>query len=131
MVISISLNRVWGWCKAWLPVILWASLIFYLSAQPDLRISPDQLMDLLLRKAAHMTVFGVLFVLFRRALSHHQSWLAILLTVLYALTDEWHQSFIKGRHADLKDVFIDFSGCLIAFLLLQLIRIRIAKMRVA
>lgn len=39
---------------------------------------------------------------------------ALLLTILYALSDEWHQSFVKGRSASISDVLIDTTGAVIA-----------------
>lgn len=99
----------------WLPVLIWASLIFYLSAQPDLRISQDALLDKILRKAAHMFVFGVLWLLLLRAFNWRNIWLAFGLTIAYAASDEYHQHFVYGRHADIKDVGIDTIGSGIAY----------------
>ncbi len=48
-------------------------------------------------------------------------WLALLLSILYALTDEFHQIFIPGRHPSLVDVFgFDGGGAVIALFLEQL-----------
>jgi len=42
-------------------------------------------------------------------------WLAWLLAVLYAMTDEFHQSYVPGRHPSVWDVVIfDNLGALIA-----------------
>lgn len=44
--------------------------------------------------------------------------LALFLAIAYALSDEWHQSFVPGRSATLSDVMVDASGSLIGLLLI-------------
>lgn len=108
----------------WLPVVLWAGLIFAFSAQPNLRIAEADSLDFVLRKAGHMFVFGVLSVLLWRALSSAGVRCAIVsswvLTVAYASSDEFHQSFTQGRHPSPVDVGIDASGAVIALCILVL-----------
>ena len=89
------------------------------SAQPDLRISPDPGLDFVLRKAAHMAVFGVLALLIWWAIETTTSWrraglLALALALAYAVTDEFHQGLVAGRHASAVDVAIDAAGASIA-----------------
>lgn len=56
------IRRAPAW--AWLVAALgWAAMIFVLSHQPSLAVSPDPLVDLPLRKGAHMAVYAVLAVL--------------------------------------------------------------------
>jgi VanZ family protein len=50
--------------------------------------------------------------------------LALGFTVLYAMTDEFHQGFVAGRHPSLVDVGIDATGALIAVVVVSLIRSR-------
>ena len=96
----------------WLAVAGWMALIFFLSSQPQLPSPPDPLADLIFKKGAHFTVYAVLAVLFRRALPPSRwIWaLSWMFTVLYASSDEWHQSFVPGRHPQLTDVLIDVCG---------------------
>jgi VanZ family protein len=113
----------------WLPVVLWAALIFAFSAQPNLRFAQADSVDFVVRKAGHMLVFGVLAILLWRALMSAQtsrpivwSW---LLTAAYAGSDEFHQSFTSGRHPSPLDVGIDAAGALIALCILVVwIRLR-------
>ena len=96
----------------WLAVAGWMALIFFLSSQPRLPSLPDSWADFLFKKGAHFTVYAVLVVLFRRALPPGRwiwarSW---ILAMLYAASDEWHQSFVPGRHPQLTDVLIDACG---------------------
>ena len=113
----------------WLPAIAWAGLIFAFSAQPNLRFVPDAGLDFVIRKAGHMTVFGILALLLWRAVAtttaRRWPWAwALALTVLYAVTDELHQGFVAGRHPSAVDVGIDAAGALIAVVAVALIRSR-------
>jgi VanZ family protein len=97
----------------WLPVLLWAGLIFALSSIPNLGTGLGT-WDLLLRKAAHMTEYAVLALLLVRAVGHEAP--ALALGVVYAASDEVHQSFVRGRHASPVDVAIDTVGLLVGLL---------------
>jgi VanZ family protein len=90
------------------PLVLMA-VIFFLSAQPDLS-SGLQGWDLILRKLAHMTEYGVLYLLWRRALPAAPGWTPVAIALAYAATDEWHQTFVTGRHGTPVDVLIDAVG---------------------
>jgi hypothetical protein len=106
--------------------VAWAGVIFAASSRPDLRVSDDDLTDLILRKLAHMLVFGVLAVLVARAITlAGPSRLRVLaaawlLTLAYAASDEWHQTFVQGRAGAPRDVAIDMLGATIALVLLHL-----------
>ena len=108
---------------AWFPVFLWMGLIFYLSSLPSLRIT-EGLSDLILRKLAHITEYAILFFLFWRGLDQSGSFskkkrllAAFILTVLYAVTDEYHQTFVSGRSGAVRDVAIDTAGALAGLIL--------------
>jgi len=107
--------------KYWLLVILWMAAIFILSAIPNLKTELEQ--DFLLRKIAHMVEFGILTFLFFRAISaqggspHKAIIFSFIFSLFYALTDEYHQTFIEGRQGALRDVGIDSIGILIASLI--------------
>jgi VanZ family protein len=107
---------------AWLLVLVWAGFIFTLSATPDLRFAQADVVDFVVRKAGHMAAFGILAVLAWRAISYSRQRGAIAaslaLTILYAASDEFHQSFTAGRHASPVDIGIDSAGALIALLAL-------------
>ncbi|MBJ7332972.1 MAG: VanZ family protein [Solirubrobacteraceae bacterium] len=97
------------------PALALTGLIFYLSAQPDLS-SGIEGWDFVLRKLGHMTVFGTLFLALWWAMPR-QPVASAAITVLYAVSDEWHQSFTAGRHGTPVDVLIDATGVLIAYVL--------------
>ena len=109
---------------SWLPVLFWASLIFYLSGIPSLDSGLGE-WDTILRKCAHITEYAVLAFLTLRAC--HRTWPdsngrtlwvgALVFGCLYAISDEWHQSFVPGRGPSLADVGFDSVGvCLGVFL---------------
>lgn len=129
--------------KAWLPALLWMTIIFLMSATPgdlsgeqsglivrmllavhsfffgDAQLSPDTLalLHTLVRKAAHMAEYAVLACLYLYALRKNDvpcpCLLAIALCALYAASDELHQAFVPGRGSSPVDVMIDTAGACI------------------
>ncbi|MDX6449546.1 MAG: hypothetical protein QOD08_2009 [Gaiellaceae bacterium] len=93
----------------WLPVVAWAAVIFVFSSIPHLSTGLGT-WDLILRKLAHATEYGILAALLLRALGRPVA--AALLAVAYAASDELHQHFVSGRHAAPLDVAIDAAGVL-------------------
>ena len=111
----------------------WMSLIFYLSSIPGDELGPDTLIINLIKKSGHFIIFGVLAALYlstlkgRKLLEETGSVLFILslfLTLLYAVSDEYHQSFTPGRHSSGYDVIIDACGALTVLGLLYSLKIR-------
>ena len=92
------------------------ALIFVLSAQPDLNSGLGG-WDTLLRKLAHMAGFGLLWWLWLRALGPRATLAAAVITLAYAATDEWHQSFVHGRSGRPADWLIDAAGVGIAIVI--------------
>ncbi len=101
--------------NVWLPIVAWAAAIFALSAVPALD-SGLGLWDLALRKAAHFSEYAVLGALLARAVREFP---AFALAVLYAVSDELHQTFVPGRAGTLLDLGIDAGGALAGILLLR------------
>lgn len=101
----------------WAPVLLWAGLIFYLSSIPDTRTGGGaELPELMFRKFAHLFVYGTLAFLLARALTGY-GWklrrimgMGLFLCILYAASDEIHQSFVPGRFCKVRDVALDSLG---------------------
>lgn len=100
----------------WIPVALWAGVIFALSAIPSLSTDLGT-WDLVLRKLGHLTEFAILGVLLYRALSRAPA--AIALAALYAVTDELHQAFVSGRNAAARDWLIDTAGAVTGVILFK------------
>jgi VanZ family protein len=97
----------------YLPPLALMALIFALSAQPNLS-SGLGAWDLVLRKLAHMVAFGLLWALWQRALRRPAA--AALITLLYAASDELHQSGVEGRNGSPWDWAIDAAGVALAVL---------------
>ena len=99
--------------RAWGPIVLWAAVIFAFSSVPSLS-SGLGTWDLVLRKIAHLSEYAILGALLMRAI--RQPAVAILAGGLYAVSDEIHQHFVRGRHAAWYDVLIDTVGVTIGVL---------------
>ena len=97
----------------WLPVVIWAAVIFTLSSIPSLSTGLGT-WDTILRKGAHLTEYAVLGGLLYRALGREA--LALAVGIAYAATDELHQYFVRGRHASPVDVAIDAVGVAVGML---------------
>lgn len=113
---------MWKTVHTYLPPLLWAGLIFFLSNQSTLPSMETNLFDFAFKKLAHVTVYAVLYLLIYRAMllnafSPRQLlvW-PIALCFVYALSDELHQSFTPGRHPALMDIGFDMVGVGIAWL---------------
>jgi VanZ family protein len=122
--------------REWVPVILWGALIFTLSTStfsaantakifdpllrfliPGISTAAVDVGHMLIRKLAHFTEYGILFWLLVRGPMAERPYLALMLCIVYALTDEGHQVFVPGRTASLYDVALDSSGALFSHFL--------------
>jgi VanZ family protein len=104
----------------WLPALFTMLIIFLVSAQPSSNLPSFNWADNLVKKGGHMIGYALLAIGYWRGLGFTpKKWpLAWLLAVLYAVTDEFHQSFVPGRFASLWDVLIfDNLGALVPLLL--------------
>lgn len=121
----------------WLPVILWLALIFVFSTDlfsgsntagifiPLIEsffpgISPGAVAQthFVIRKLGHFGAYFILALLVMRALREENNRpaerrhmiFAAMFVALYAIGDEFHQSFVPSRGASVVDVLIDISG---------------------
>ncbi len=90
-------------------------VIFFFSAQPDRSLDFGQ--TTLVSKLAHVAEYTVLGGLIQWAMGIRRAWPAWLMTIAYAATDEFHQSFVPGRTARMTDVLIDAAGAAIGIAL--------------
>lgn len=119
-----SLSQILNdYIAAYLVAAMWATFIFLLSSRSALPSFDTSIADFLFKKSAHMFVYGVLYVLLYRAgrKMHPQNswaviWLPIIISLIYAITDELHQYFVPGRYGTIRDVGIDMLGVGIVFL---------------
>jgi phosphoglycerol transferase MdoB-like AlkP superfamily enzyme len=109
-------------------LIIWVLTIYYLSSQGLEFIGPFNVWGFIIRKIFHMFEFAVLALLVFRILrstdKRHIYWdiaWTFIFTVLYAISDEYHQTLTPGRVGTYRDVLIDSFGALVAvwFLILD------------
>ena len=127
--------------KRWLPVLSWLGLIFIgstdlMSAEhtsriigpilrwfnPDISAASLARAQFLVRKAAHLSEYAILAILFWRGLRGGNAWaskssilfaITLLVCAAFAASDEFHQSFVPTRTSSVQDVMIDIVGALI------------------
>jgi VanZ family protein len=91
-------------------------LIFWLSSLPDLAVREAHPLVLLLSNLAHVPIFGALAYCVVRALAgsgrvnreHYVA--AFTISIVLAVLDEWHQSFVPGRDVSVGDLLLDGTG---------------------
>lgn len=128
---------------AWILVVFWMGVIFYFSSQPavqsaklsthvtELTISFFGFdmgvggLEFYIRKSAHFIVYLILGGLTLHALKWSRvsraTVVAFAICVFYAISDEFHQLFVLGRSAQVRDVFIDGIGAAMGILLCVLL----------
>jgi Predicted integral membrane protein len=102
--------------KRWLPAILMMVVIFGFSSITGKEMPNFGTWDLIVKKGAHVLGYALLALLlwYAQGFDKNRWWLALLLAVLYAISDEFHQSFIAGRHSSWVDALV-IDGCGAAF----------------
>lgn len=90
-----------------------------------LAIELSQKLNRPLRKVAHASIYfvlGILLIVFLKFCHVRKYYLySLIISFLYACTDEFHQKFVAGRTASISDVLIDTTGCIVGLLLFYLI----------
>jgi len=103
----------------WAPVIAYMVVIFFESSMSDAPLPPN-----VPDKSAHMAGYLLMGVLAVRAVhgglparvTAQGAMIAMLITTGYGAFDEFHQSFVPGRSADLFDLVADTTGGLIGLI---------------
>jgi len=105
-----------GFIRRWGPALLMIVLIFLFSSISSKEMPRFGVVDLIVKKGGHAIGYGLLAAAFWRALHWNKRlwWLPLLLAALYAVSDEFHQSFVPGRHPSPVDVGIDSAGAAIS-----------------
>ncbi|MBO4601331.1 MAG: VanZ family protein [Bacilli bacterium] len=82
----------------------------------------------MVRKTAHITEYFILFILIYINIKEYKIKdiykVSILLSILYAIFDEFHQLFINERSGKVTDVLIDSVGVIIGYLFIKFINKR-------
>ena len=117
--------------------LAWMGMIFYLSHQPASQSSElsgtfvemlfifmsfmpvsidEEAVHFFIRKSAHFSAYFILGILVLHTLKlfftlrYSVILLAFIISLMYAITDEFHQTFIPGRSGELRDVLVDSAG---------------------
>jgi hypothetical protein len=103
----------------WLPALGLMLTIFTLSSLPASGLPFFGDYDVLIKKASHALGYAMLglayFIALPPRLSRPYRWtLGLLMALIFALSDEYHQSFVDGRTSSLRDVMIDGAGAAVA-----------------
>lgn len=87
----------------------------------------------IVRKTAHFSIYCLLGILSTTAckVSKLKTYRlkAAIICLLYAISDEIHQYFVKGRSCEFRDVLIDFSGAITGILLITAVFIIVRKIK--
>lgn len=92
----------------WIPAFLMMVLIFMFSSRSSTQL-PDFLdWDYVVKKTGHVIEYGLLALAFYFALRFEPKhrWTAWFFAIFHAAMDEFHQSFVPGRHPSLIDVLV-------------------------
>lgn len=127
--------------KYWIPVFLWVGFLFLMSTDmfsawatfpliarilhflaPSISARQIELLHAVIRKLAHVTEYFIFGILLYRAVRsgsiEPRSWRwafsSLVLVVLFAVCDEFHQSFVATRTPSIVDVGIDTFGGVLA-----------------
>ena len=106
--------------KYWGPPVLWAGVIFLFSALSQVKTTQIYWQDFILKKSAHMVEYGILAILlYRSFINTNNSKVrslvySFIMTIIYAATDEIHQTYTPGREPRVRDVLFDTLGASLA-----------------
>jgi hypothetical protein len=111
--VELLMSRLLKAFMLWVPPIVWGIVIFSFSSSQIPPVSETHWQEFLIKKTAHVIEYSIFAVFIFRALrgsgvlSRRAFFISVLICVIYALTDEFHQSFTPGREPTLRDVTID------------------------
>ena len=114
--------------RYWLPPIVWMALIFYLSSRLRVSATGKFLFDFLIFKMLHIIEYAILYLLLFRAfhsINNQQLTISnkflypLFISILYALSDELHQTFVPTREGKARDVIIDTAGILLMYIYIK------------
>jgi len=129
----------------WVPAVAWMGMVLLASTDPFSAKHTGEVLramlawtlgqidpltfnqiHFLVRKSAHFTEYAILSALWFRAIRVHLNnlwqirwaFLGLVVSLLVAVLDEWHQSFVPSRTSSAHDVLLDFCGALFAQLVI-------------
>lgn len=119
MSLKPDFGRIAAFLRRWGPALGMMALIFFFSSIPSKEMPDFKEYDFSIKKAGHAfgyLLLGRAYFFGLRSRKNTIAWLAWGMTIVYAITDEFHQSFVPGRSPRLTDVGIDALGALLGLL---------------
>lgn len=107
----------------WIPVIIVMTIIFVLSSRQSINVSDTKAVNFSLFKTLHILEYAFLYFLlfraFRKSLKKQNQnkalIFAMIVSLLYAVSDEIHQSFTPTREPSIRDITFDAIGIYLMF----------------
>lgn len=106
----------------WFWPVLWMVIIFVFSSRTRIGVSEKYLINFIFFKLLHIVEYTILYLLLFRAFYSHfpknnkALIYAALSTLLFAISDEIHQSLVPTRQGTLRDIGIDTLGIILGFM---------------
>ncbi len=111
----------------WAAAITYALIIFLLSSlsgsQTDrfyLFKNSDKVIHIMVYSVLCLLLNRAFFFTFKNSVKRYVPIIAIFISIVYAITDEFHQSFVPGRYASMDDIFADGIGAVISQIILYI-----------
>ena len=117
-------------------VIIWMAVIFIMSSFNStdsgnqsgfivdiisniLNINNIDVLSLIIRKLAHLSEYFILGLLVYNLIYSYNKkmYIAIIICIFYAISDEVHQMFVPGRSCQMLDICIDSIGSVLGIFL--------------
>lgn len=114
------IRALWNWT----PPFVWMSFIFFMSSHSRVSVTSTYIIDFVIFKTIHMIEYAVLYILLFRAFyrSHnpkiqltYKYKAAIIIAILFAVTDEFHQLSTPTRQGTIRDIVIDSMGVFLMY----------------
>lgn len=116
MIYCPSMTRIEVFLRRWGFSLVMMAVIFGFSSIPSAEMPRFDWADALIKKTGHIVVYSLLALAFWHGLGYDRDrlWLAWVMAFVFAILDEFHQSFVPGRHAWWVDVAIDSIAAALA-----------------
>lgn len=111
------IRKIYRFIWAWGPPLILMGIIFFLSSRQKISVSEDLDTNFIVFKTLHMIEYACLMLFYVRAciLSTKLSareivLLSALMTILYGISDEIHQTYVPTRTGKVHDILVDSIG---------------------
>jgi len=112
----------------WLPPLIWMTIIFYLSSRTRIITINEYIVSFIIFKTLHVIEYGLLYFLTFRAfyslsdkkINRQKKFiLPLIISILYAVSDEIHQKFVPSREGRIRDILIDSLGVYLMYIYIK------------